>query len=97
MITAAEAMGVPYVNTFMGADAAVDQDANWAEALRVWPDIVSFAQDHGAPDHDRELPDAVQLGRVARRSQPRHDAAHLAPHPRGTGAARSGSTSTRRT
>ena len=47
VITAAEAMGVPYVNTFMGADAALDQDANWAEAQRVWPDIVSFAQDHG--------------------------------------------------
>ena len=24
-----------------------DQDANWAEAQRVWPDIVGFAQDHG--------------------------------------------------
>jgi len=47
VITAAEAMGVPYVNTFMGADAALDQDANWAETQRVWPDIVSFAQDHG--------------------------------------------------
>jgi sugar phosphate isomerase/epimerase len=47
VIIAAELMGVPYVNTFMGADAALDQDANWAEAQRVWPDIVSFAQDHG--------------------------------------------------
>jgi sugar phosphate isomerase/epimerase len=47
VITAAELMGVPLVNTFMGADGSKDQDANWEEALRVWPDIVSFAQDHG--------------------------------------------------
>ena len=36
-----------YVNTFMGGDGAKHQDANWEEALRVWPDIVAFAQDHG--------------------------------------------------
>jgi sugar phosphate isomerase/epimerase len=47
VITAAEKMGVPLVNTFMGADGAKHQDANWDEALRVWPDIVSFARDHG--------------------------------------------------
>ena len=47
VITAAEVMNVPYVNTFMGADAAKTQDQNWADALRIWPDIVSFAQDHG--------------------------------------------------
>ena len=47
VITAAEKMDVPFVNTFMGADAAKNQDDNWEEALRVWPDIVAFAQDHG--------------------------------------------------
>ena len=47
MITAAEKMGVPLVNTFMGGDGAKNQDENWEEALRVWPDIVAFAQDHG--------------------------------------------------
>ncbi|MEA2632335.1 MAG: hypothetical protein QOE66_2554, partial [Chloroflexota bacterium] len=47
VIVAAEAMGVPYVNTFMGADGSKNQDDNWAEALRVWPEIVSFAGDHG--------------------------------------------------
>ena len=47
VITAAEAMGIPYVNTFMGGDGAKHQDANWEEALRVWPDIVAFAQNHG--------------------------------------------------
>lgn len=47
VITAAEKMDVALVNTFMGADGSKHQDANWEEALQVWPDIVSFAQDHG--------------------------------------------------
>jgi len=47
VIVAAELMDLPLVNTFMGADGSKDQDDNWAEALRVWPDIVAFAQDHG--------------------------------------------------
>ena len=47
VITAAEKMDVPFVNTFMGADRAKTQDENWDEALRVWPDIVAFAADHG--------------------------------------------------
>ncbi len=47
VITAAETMDVPYVNTFMGGDAALTQDANWERALEIWPDIVAFAQDHG--------------------------------------------------
>jgi sugar phosphate isomerase/epimerase len=47
VIDAAEKMDVPLVNTFMGADGAKNQDQNWDEALRVWPDIVRYAQDHG--------------------------------------------------
>ncbi len=47
VITAAEKMGVPIVNTFMGADAAKTQDQNWDDALRIWPEIVKFAADHG--------------------------------------------------
>jgi len=47
VITAAEMMNVPLVNTFMGGDGSKNQDQNWKEALRVWPDIVKFAQDHG--------------------------------------------------
>lgn len=47
VITAAEKMNVQLVNTFMGGDAAKNQDENWEEALRVWPDIVAFANDHG--------------------------------------------------
>jgi sugar phosphate isomerase/epimerase len=47
VITAAEKMRVPLVNTFMGGDAAKTQDENWQVAQEVWPDIVRFAQDHG--------------------------------------------------
>jgi sugar phosphate isomerase/epimerase len=47
VITAAEKMNVPLVNTFMGGDGARNQDENWEVAQQVWPDIVKFAQDHG--------------------------------------------------
>ena len=47
VIDAAEMMDVELVNTFMGGDGAKNQDQNWEEALRVWPDIVKYAQDHG--------------------------------------------------
>jgi sugar phosphate isomerase/epimerase len=47
VIVAAELMDVPLVNTFMGADSAKTQDENWEGALRIWPDIVAFAADHG--------------------------------------------------
>jgi sugar phosphate isomerase/epimerase len=47
VIAAAGRMGVPFANTFMGGDAAKTQDENWEEALRVWPDIVRHAEDHG--------------------------------------------------
>ncbi len=47
VIVAARKMGIPLVNTFMGGDAAKNPDQNWEEALRVWPDIVAFAQDNG--------------------------------------------------
>ena len=47
VITAAERMDVAFVNTFMGADRTKTQDENWEDALRIWPDIVSFAKDHG--------------------------------------------------
>lgn len=47
VIVAAGRMGVPFVNTFMGGDAAKTQDENWERALEVWPDIVRHAQDNG--------------------------------------------------
>jgi len=47
VITAAEKMDVPFVNTFMGGAAALSQDENWTRALDIWPDIIRFAEDHG--------------------------------------------------
>ncbi|HSM32724.1 MAG TPA: sugar phosphate isomerase/epimerase [Anaerolineae bacterium] len=47
VMRAAHKMGVPLVNTFIGADPDKNPDQNWQEALAVWPDIVSFAQDQG--------------------------------------------------
>jgi sugar phosphate isomerase/epimerase len=47
VITAASRIGVPFVNTFMGGDASKTQDANWEAALKVWPEIVRYAQDAG--------------------------------------------------
>jgi sugar phosphate isomerase/epimerase len=47
VMVAARRMGIPLVNTFMGGDGAKNLDDNWEEALRVWPDIVKFADDQG--------------------------------------------------
>jgi sugar phosphate isomerase/epimerase len=47
VIVATGRMGLPVTNTFCGGDASKHVDANWEEALRVWPDIVRFANDHG--------------------------------------------------
>ena len=47
VITAAGRMGVGLVNTFCGGDAAQKLDDNWAEAQKVWPDIIAHARDNG--------------------------------------------------
>jgi sugar phosphate isomerase/epimerase len=47
VIRAASKLGVGLVNTFCGGDAKQTVDANWAEALRVWPEIIAFAKDQG--------------------------------------------------
>jgi sugar phosphate isomerase/epimerase len=47
VIVATGRMGLPVTNTFCGGDASKHVDANWEEALRVWPDIVRFAADNG--------------------------------------------------
>ena len=47
VIVAAGRMGVPVVNTFCGGDAAKHVDANWQEALKVWPDIVALRARQG--------------------------------------------------
>jgi sugar phosphate isomerase/epimerase len=46
VIVATGQMGLPVTNTFCGGDASKTVDDNWDEALKVWPDIVRFAQDH---------------------------------------------------
>ncbi len=47
VIVAAGKMGVPVVNTFVGADRSLTQDENWQKATQVWPEIVSCAEDNG--------------------------------------------------
>jgi sugar phosphate isomerase/epimerase len=47
VVVAAGRMGVSVVNTFCGGDASKNVDQNWADALKVWPDIVAHARDHG--------------------------------------------------
>ncbi len=47
VIVATGKMGLPVTNTFCGGDASKNVDENWEEALKVWPDIVAFAQDNG--------------------------------------------------
>jgi sugar phosphate isomerase/epimerase len=47
VIVATGRMGLPVTNTFCGGDAGKNVDENWDEALKVWPDIVSFAADNG--------------------------------------------------
>jgi len=47
VIEACRKMGVPYMNTFMGGDSKKNLDENWANALRIWPEIVKHAQDNG--------------------------------------------------
>lgn len=47
VITAAGMMGVPIVNTFIGADHAKIQTDNWEDAKVVWSDIVAHASENG--------------------------------------------------
>ncbi|SJM31710.1 sugar phosphate isomerase/epimerase family protein [Mesorhizobium delmotii] len=47
VIVLASHMGVPVVNTFCGGDAAKTIDANWQEALKLWPAVIAHARDNG--------------------------------------------------
>ena len=47
VIRAAAKMGVPVVNTFIGADQRKSQGANLKNALKVWAPIMRYAEDHG--------------------------------------------------
>ena len=85
VITAAEKMNVPFVNTFMGADGAKNAGRQLAGGAHGLAGHRGLRPGPRPPDHDRELPDAVQLRRVAGRAQPRDHATDLAPDPRGMG------------
>ncbi len=47
VIAAAGKMDVPIVNTFIGADRSKTQDENFEGAKKVWPEIISAADDAG--------------------------------------------------
>ena len=47
VIVAAGKMNVGIVNTIIGADRALTQDENWEKATRVWPEIISCAEENG--------------------------------------------------
>ena len=47
IIGAAALMGVPVVNTFIGADQTKSQKDNMVQALRVWTPIMKYAEDQG--------------------------------------------------
>ena len=47
VIVLASRMGVGVVNTFCGGDALKTVDANWEDALKVWPDVIAHARDNG--------------------------------------------------
>ncbi len=87
----------PIVGTFVGRDKTKNVPDNFREFRRVWPRLVDHAESTRRQDRDRELPDDLLLGRVARRHQSR-----LHRPPPGTRCSRSstarasGSTSTRR-
>ncbi len=47
VIATAGRMGVSVVTTFLGGDAAQKVDDNWAEALKIWPEIIAHAKSNG--------------------------------------------------
>ena len=47
VILAAELLGLPVVNTFIGRDWTKSLDANWPRFLSTWRPLIQFAEDHG--------------------------------------------------
>jgi sugar phosphate isomerase/epimerase len=47
VIAASAAIGVNVTNTFVGRNPALTIDDNWPEFLKVWPDLVKYAEDLG--------------------------------------------------
>jgi sugar phosphate isomerase/epimerase len=47
VIDAAQLLGLPVVNTFVGRDWTKSVDENWPRFKRVWPDLIAYAADRG--------------------------------------------------
>ena len=47
VISAAGAMSVPVVNTFVGGDRTLSVDQNWERATQIFPDIIAHARNNG--------------------------------------------------
>ena len=47
VIAAAQLLGIPVVNTFIGRDWTRSLDENWPRFLEVWKPLVKVAEDHG--------------------------------------------------
>jgi sugar phosphate isomerase/epimerase len=47
VIKAANLLGVPVMNTFVGRDWTKTVDDNWPRFMQVWPPLVHFAEEHG--------------------------------------------------
>lgn len=47
VIDAAQRLGLPTVNTFIGRDQRATVDANWPAFLEVWPPLVQYAAERG--------------------------------------------------
>jgi sugar phosphate isomerase/epimerase len=47
VILAAERLGIPQVNTFVGRDPRLSIDDNWPRFLATWKPLVAFAEEHG--------------------------------------------------
>src|SRR5688572_12817218 len=47
VIQAAKLLDLSIVNTFIGRDPKLSIDDNWPSFMKVWPDLVKFAEDHG--------------------------------------------------
>ncbi len=47
VVLAAELLGIPVVNTFIGRDWTKSLDENWPRFLVVWRPLIQFAGDHG--------------------------------------------------
>lgn len=47
VIVAAQQLGVPIVNTFIGRDWTRSLEENWPRFLSTWKPLIAFAEDHG--------------------------------------------------